>query len=126
MPAKQLAPANGTFERYKLQEWLNFIGTELHKGFAPLFTTGMPDEAKTIAKTRLSSRLQWVDGELAKSPYLMGDTFTVADGYLFTVAGWSKYVGVDISGLANLGAYMARVGARPAVQSALRAEGLIK
>jgi len=126
VPAKQLAPANGTFERYKLQEWLNFIGTELHKGFAPLFTPGMPDEAKTIAKTRLSSRLQWVDGELAKSPYLMGDTFTVADGYLFTVAGWSKYVGVDISSLANLGAYMARVGARPAVQSALRAEGLIK
>jgi glutathione S-transferase len=126
VPAKQLAPANGTFERYKLQEWLNFIGTELHKGFAPLFTPGMPDEAKTIAKTRLSSRLQWVDGELAKSPYLMGDTFTVADGYLFTVAGWSKYVGVDISGLANLGAYMARVGARPAVQSALGAEGLIK
>lgn len=126
VPAKQLAPANGTFERYKLQEWLNFIGTELHKGFAPLFTPGMPEEAKTIAKTRLSSRLQWVDGELAKSPYLMGDTFTVADGYLFTVAGWSKYVGVDISGLANLGAYMARVGARPAVQSALRAEGLIK
>ena len=126
VPAKQLAPANGTFERYKLQEWLNFIGTELHKGFAPLFTPGMPDEAKTIAKTRLSSRLQWVDGELAKSPYLMGDRFTVADGYLFTVAGWSKYVGVDISSLANLGAYMARVGARPAVQSALRAEGLIK
>ncbi len=126
VPAKQLAPANGTFERYKLQEWLNFIGTELHKGFAPLFTPGMPDEAKTIAKTRLSSRLQWVDGELAKSPYLMGDTFTVADGYLFTVAGWSKYVGVDISSLANLGAYMARVGARPTVQSALRAEGLIK
>ena len=126
VPAKQLAPANGTFERYKLQEWLNFIATELHKGFSPLFTPGMPDEAKTLAKTRLISRLQWVDGELAKSAYLMGDAFTVADGYLFTVAGWSKHVGIDISGLANLGAYMARVGARPAVQNALRAEGLIK
>ena len=126
VPAKQLAPANGTFERYKLQEWLNFIGTELHKGFSPLFTPGMPDEAKTIAKTRLSSRLQWVDGELAKSAYLMGDAFTVADGYLFTVAGWSKHVGLDISGLANLGAFMARVGTRPAVQDAMRAEGLIK
>ena len=126
VPAKQLAPANGTFERYKLQEWLNFIGTELHKGFSPLFTPGMPDEAKTIAKTRLISRLQWVDGELAKSAYLMGDAFTVADGYLFTVAGWTKHVGIDISGLANLGAFLAKVGARPAVQSAMRAEGLIK
>lgn len=126
VPAKQLAPANGTFERYKLQEWLSFIGTELHKGFSPLFTPGMPEEAKTIAKTRLNSRLQWVNGELAKKPYLMGDTFTVADGYLFTVVGWSKHVGIDIASLANLGALMARVGARPAVQDALRAEGLLK
>ena len=125
-PEKHLAPANGTFERYKLQEWLNFIGTELHKGFSPLFTPGMPEEAKTVFKARLSARLQWVDGELAKTPYLMGEGFTVADGYLFTVTGWTKYVGIDLSGLANLGAYMARVGARPAVQEAMRAEGLIK
>jgi len=126
VPTKQLAPANGTFERYKLQEWLNFIGTELHKGFSPLFTPGMPDEAKTIAKTRLTSRLQWVDGELSKSTYLMGDAYTVADGYLFTVASWSKHVGVDISGLTHLVAFLAKVGARPAVQEAMRAEGLIK
>jgi glutathione S-transferase len=126
VPAKQLAPANGTFERYKLQEWLNFIGTELHKSFSPLFTPGMPEEAKTIAKTRLLSRLQWVDGELANKTYLMGDTFTVADGYLFTVANWSKHVGIDISGLRNLGAFMGGVGTRPAVQDALRAEGLLK
>jgi glutathione S-transferase len=126
VPTKQLAPANGTFERYKLQEWLNFIGTELHKGFSPLFTPGMPDEAKTIAKTRLTSRLQWVDGELSKSTYLMGDAYTVADGYLFTVASWSKHVGVDISGLTHLVAFLAKVGARPAVQDAMRAEGLIK
>ena len=125
-PAKQLAPANGTYARYKLQEWLNFIGTELHKGFSPMFTPGMPDEAKTIAKTRLTSRLQWVDGELAKSPYLMGDSFTVADGYLFVVAGWGKHVDIDISGLPHLSAFMARVAARPAVQAALRAEGLLK
>ena len=126
VPAKQLAPANGTFARYKLQEWLTFIGTELHKGFSPLFTPGMPDEAKTMAKTRLISRLQWVDGELAQKSYLMGDTFTVADAYLFTVASWSKHVGIDISALANLGAFMARVGARAAVQEAMRVEGLIK
>ncbi|OIP19391.1 MAG: glutathione transferase GstA [Comamonadaceae bacterium CG_4_9_14_3_um_filter_60_33] len=126
VPTKQLAPANGTWERYKLQEWLNTIGTELHKGFAPLFTPGMPAEAKEIAKTRLISRLKWVDGELAGKSYLMGDTFTVADAHLFVVAGWGKFVSVDISGLANLSAFMARVAARPAVQEAMRAEGLIK
>jgi len=126
VPAKQLAPANGTYARYKLQEWLNFIGTELHKGFSPMFTPGMPDEAKTIAKTRLNSRLQWVDGELARTPYLMGNTFTVADGYLFVVAGWGKHVGIDISTLPHLSAFMERVAARPAVQAALRAEGLLK
>ncbi|MBK9442759.1 MAG: glutathione transferase GstA [Comamonadaceae bacterium] len=126
VPEKRLAPANGTFERYKLQEWLNFIGTELHKGFSLLFTPGMPDEAKAIAKTRLIGRLQWVDGELAGKTYLMGEAFTVADGYLFVVAGWSKHVGVDISGLANLGAFLARTSERAAVQAALRAEGLIK
>ena len=126
VPAKQLAPANGTFARYKLQEWLNFIGTELHKGFSPMFTPGMPEEAKAIAKTRLTSRLQWVNGELAKTPYLMGNTFTVADGYLFVVAGWGKHVGIDIATLPHLSAFMERVAARPAVQAALRAEGLLK
>lgn len=126
VPAKKLAPANGSLERYKLQEWLNFIGTELHKGFSPLFTPGMPEEAKTLAKTRLASRLQWLDGELANKTYLMGDTFTVADGYLFTVSNWAQHVGVDLSGYANLLAYRARVGARPAVIEAMKAEGLIK
>ena len=126
VPAKLLAPAPGAFERYKLQEWLTFIGTELHKGFSPLFVPNMPEEAKTIAKTRLDSRLKWIDGELAKSPYLMGDTYTVADGYLFTVTNWAQHVGVDISGLTHLGSFRARVGARPAVQEAMRAEGLIK
>lgn len=126
VPAKKLAPANGTYARYKLQEWLNFIGTELHKGFSPLFTPGMPEDAKALAKTRLTGRLQWVDGELAKSTYLMGDTFTVADGYLFVVAGWGKHVGIDLSNLPHLSAFLARVNARPAVQAALRAEGLLK
>ena len=79
-----------------------------------------------MARTQLISRLTWVDGELAGKTYLMGNTFSVADAYLFVVAGWGKHVGVDISGLANLGAFMARVAARPAVQEALRAEGLVK
>ncbi len=126
VPAKKLAPANGSLDRYKLQEWLNFIGTELHKGFSPLFTPGMPEEAKTIAKTRLAARLQWLDGELANKTYLMGDSFTVADGYLFTVSNWAQHVGIDLSGYANLLAYRARVGARPAVIEAMKAEGLIK
>ncbi|MDD2808578.1 glutathione transferase GstA [Rhodoferax sp.] len=126
VPDQQLAPANGSWERYKLQEWLNTISTELHKGFSPLFTPGMPAEAKDMAKTRLLSRLTWVDGELAGKTYLMGDTFTVADAYLFVVAGWSKHVAVDISGLSHLVAFMARVAARPAVQAAMRTEGLIK
>jgi len=126
VPATNLAPVNGTYERYKLQEWLNFIATELHKGFSPLFTPGMPEEAKAMAKARLDGRLQWVNGELTGKSYLMGDTFSVADGYLFTVAGWTRHVGIDISGLTNLVAYMTRVGARAAVQEALRAEGLMK
>ena len=126
VPGKQLAPVNGSWERYKLQEWLNTISTEMHKGFSPLFTPGMPEEAKAMAKARLISRLTWVDGELADKTYLMGDTFTVADAYLFVVAGWGKHVGVDITGLANLSGFVARVAARPAVQEAMRAEGLTK
>jgi glutathione S-transferase len=125
-PASGLAPAFGTMARYRLIEWLNFITTELHKGFSPLFTPGMPDEAKAMARASLGARLTWVDGQLAGKTWLMGETFTVADAYLFTVAGWGKYVGVDIAPLANLSAYMARVAARPAVQDALKAEGLLK
>jgi glutathione S-transferase len=125
-PDKHLAPAAGSFERYKLQEWLNLISTELHKGFSPLFTPNMPEEAKTMAKERLVSRLKWVDSELAGKQYLMGDQYTVADGYLFVVTNWGQYVGVDVSPFANLVAYRARVGARPAVIAAMKAEGLIK
>ncbi len=126
VPALQLAPANGTLARYKLQEWLSFISSELHKGFSPLFNAAMPEEAKTIAKTRLASRLQWVNEELAGKNYLMGDTFTVADGYLFTVTNWAQPVGLDISELPNLNAFRARMSERPAVQEAMRAEGLLK
>ena len=125
VPDKQLAPANGTLARYRLQEWLTFIGTELHKGFSPLFNPATPEEYKPMVRERLLQRLQWVDSQLAGKQYLMGDQFTVADGYLFTVTNWTKHVGVDIAALANLGAFMARVAARPAVQAALRAEGLI-
>lgn len=126
VPDKQLAPANGTLARYRLQEWLTFIGTELHKGFSPLFNPATPDDYKPLVRERLLQRLQWVDGQLAGKQYLMGDQFTVADGYLFTVTNWAKPTNLDISGLANLAAYRERVGARPAVQAAMKAEGLLK
>ena len=125
VPEKNLAPANGTLPRYRLQEWLTFIGTEVHKGFSPLFNPATPEEVKVSTKDKLGQRLKWVDSQLADRQYLMGDTFSVADGYLFTVTNWAPKVGVDITGLANLAAYRARVGARPAVQAAMKAEGLI-
>ena len=126
VPDKQLAPANGTMGRYRLQEWLTFIGTEIHKGFGPLFKPGTPEDYKPQVKEQLLKRLEWVNGELASKPYLLGEQFSVADGYLFTTLSWCGYVGLDISGLDNLKAFQARVGARPAVQAALKAEGLLK
>jgi len=125
-PASKLAPAAGTMARYRLMEWLNFITSELHKGFSPLFNPAQPEEAKALSRARLTERLGWVDSQLEGKDYLMGDSFTVADAYLFTVAGWGQYVGVDIKPLKNLSAYMARVATRPAVQEALKAEGLLK
>jgi glutathione S-transferase len=126
VPAKQLAPAAGTMARYRLMEWLNFITTELHKSFSPLFNKDFPEAGKEIFRKKIAGRLAWVDGQLAGKQYLMGDTFTVADPYLFVVANWGQYVGVDIKPLANLSAYMARVAARPAVQAAMKTEGLLK
>ena len=126
VPEKNLAPANGTYERYKLQEWLTFIGTELHKNFSPLFNPATPDEVKATTVAHLMKRLTWVDSELAGKDYLLGSNYSVADGYLFTVTNWASYVGMDISGLVNIGTFRARVGARPAVIAAMKAEGLIK
>src|SRR5664279_1439676 len=126
VPAKKLAPPAGTMERYRLQEWLNFITSELHKGIGGIFNPAMPEEAKVLMRAKLGERLKWVDSQLEGRQYLMGDAFTVPDAYLFTIAGWSKYTGIDISGLKNLGAFMARMAARPAVQEAMKAEGLLK
>ena len=126
VPAKNLAPANGTMARYRLQEWLNFITSEIHKGFSPLFNPAMPAEAKTLVKAKLLERLGWVNQQLEGKQYLSGDSFSVADAYLFTVSNWSQHVGIDISGLTHLGAFMTRMAARPAVQAAMKAEGLIK
>ena len=124
VPVKNLAPANGTLPRYRLQEWLTFIGTEIHKAFSPLFNPGMPDEGKKIYRDKIVDRLAFVDKELAGKQYVMGDNFTVADAYLYTVTRWTKPMAIDISGFPNLSAFMKRVEARPAVQEALKAEKL--
>lgn len=126
VPQKGLAPAAGTMERYRLVEWLAYISTELHKGFSPLFNAAMPEEAKAMFRAKLVERLRWVDEQLEGREWLTGSQFTVADAYLFTIASWAGYTGVDISGLKRLTAYLDRVRARPAVQAALRAEGLQK
>jgi glutathione S-transferase len=125
-PAKQLAPANGTMARYRLQEWLNFVTSELHKTYSPLFNPAVPEDYKTIAKAKLTDRYRWLDTQLEGKSFLMGETFSVADAYLFTVTNWAKHVGIDLSALKNVSAFMARVAARPAVQEAMKAEGLLK
>src|SRR5688572_6307387 len=125
-PEKKLAPANGTAERYRLQEWLNFLSTEIHKGTSPLFNPATPDAYKTIVRDKLALRYDYLAKELAKKPFLMGETFTVADGYLFTLLNWTKFVDIDLAKWPALHAYYGRVAARPAVQEALKAEGLLK
>ena len=126
VPEKQLIPASGTMERYRVLEWLNFIGTELHKTFGPLFVPSTPEAFKATSLGNLRSRFEWLEPQLAGKDYLMGSQFTVADAYLFTVSNWGKFVGLDLSDLPHLQAYLARVASRPAVQAALRAEGLLK
>jgi glutathione S-transferase len=126
VPAKKLAPPNGTMERVRLQTWLNFVTSELHKGFSPLFNPSMPDEAKKIFRERLGTRFAYLDKHLATNDYLMGKDFSVADAYAFVVSNWAGRVDVDLSSYANVLSWRKRVGARPAVQDAMKAEGLIK
>lgn len=125
-PAKNLAPAAGTDERYKLQEWLNFIGSELHKTFSPLFQPALTEETKQFFRDRLMGKFKYIDGTLAGKDYLMGNHFTVPDAYLFTMLAWADRMKIDLSEFRNLMAYKARVAARPKVQEALKAEGLLK
>ena len=124
VPERKLAPAAGTLERTRLQEWLTFIGTEIHKQFSPLFHPAMPEEAKALFRQKILDRLSYVDRHLDGRDYLLGGHFTVADGYLYTVTRWAAPLKLDISGFAHLRAFMARMSARPAVQQALKAEGL--
>jgi glutathione S-transferase len=124
--AKNLAPARDSAERYKLQEWLNYITAELHKNFGPMFSPVLADDAKAFFKDRLMGKFKYVESQLAGRDYVMGKQFTVADGYLFTMLAWADRLKFDLSAMPNLLAYKARVGARPKVQEALTKEGLMK
>jgi glutathione S-transferase len=125
-PEAGLAPAPGTMERYKLQEWLNFITAELHKPLGSMFNPAQTPDWKEAVKATLVKRLDFLAKHLAGKSYLLGNSFSVADGYLFTVLGWAGHVGFDLSRWPAIGEYLARVGARPQVVEAMKAEGLVK
>jgi len=125
-PASGLAPAAGTMERYRVMEWLNFITSEIHKSFSPMFNPNMPKDGKEVFAARLKDKFAYVDARLEGQHYLMGRQFSIADAYLFTVSNWAESVGVDIGDLKNLEAFRARMRARPAVHEAMKSEGLVK
>jgi glutathione S-transferase len=125
-PAANLAPAPGTAQRVRLNEWLGYVNSEVHKTMGSLFDGEMPAEYKEVQKKRIVKKMAWLDGILAKQPYLMGATYSVADAYLFVVLNWGQWVGVDVGAHANLKAFQERVMARPAVLAAMKAAGLIK
>ncbi len=125
VPDRRLAPPNGTMARYRLQEWLTFIGTEIHKSYSPLFNPATPEEQRAASRARVESRMGYVEEHLAGKSYLLGD-FSVADPYLYVVTSWAPRVGVDLSPFPHVAAFMSRMTARPAVQAAFKAEGLLK
>ena len=119
---KKLAPANGSTDRYRLQEWLNFISTDLHKSFGPLFQPSLSDDTKQFFKDRIAKYFAYVDKQLAGKDYLMGPQYSVADGYLFVMLTWAERMKLDTSAFANLNTFKSRVAARPNVQAALKME----
>jgi glutathione S-transferase len=125
-PDSRLAPRWGTFERYQLMEMLNYIGTELHAGFHPLFTPGASPEAKAAAVESLGKKFDWLSKHIPSGKYVLGDAFTVADAYLFVILRWTEFAKIDRAKWPPLAAYFELVGRRPMVQAALKAEGLIK
>jgi len=125
-PESGLAPMNGSIERYRLQEWLNFITSEVHKTFSPLFNPAADASVKAYTTQNLEKKFDWLDKQLAGKQFLTGDKFTIADAYLFVVANWSNFVGIDLGRWPALKEFQARVAARPKVQEALAAEGLLK
>ncbi len=125
-PGNALLPAAGTMARYRVLEWLNFVGTELHKGFTPLFRPTTPPEYREIARQNLATRFKWLDGVLAGQPFLTGAAFTAADAYCYTIVMWSKLHDIDLAPWPNLQAYVARIAARPSVKAAESAEQAAK
>jgi glutathione S-transferase len=125
-PESGLAPKNGTLERYRLLEWLNFITSEVHKTFSPLFNPAADPKVKEYTTQNLEKKFDWLNQQLAGKTFLTGDKFTIADAYLFVVVNWSNFVGIDLGRWPNLRDFQARVAARPKVQEALAAEGLLK
>jgi glutathione S-transferase len=121
-PEKKLAPPNGELARYQLQSWLNFIGTELHKSFSPFFNPAAPAEMKALSRANIERRLAYLNEQLEGREHLLGDGFTVADAYLFTILGWAKGIELDLARWPNVAAFQARVAARPAVKRALESE----
>jgi glutathione S-transferase len=121
-PDARLIPRAGTIERYRAQEWLNFIATELHKQFSPLFYSTTPDEVKVQLRQRIAGRLDFMERTLAKQPYLLGDTFSVADAYLYNMLRWTEHTGIDRGKWPALASFYERVSQRPAVRAALEAE----
>ncbi len=120
----KLLPAFGSMERYRAMETLNYVASELHKGIGGLFNPAMPEEGKKAIIARVQRNLGWLDKQLASKPYLLGENYSVADAYAFTVLSWTKFVNIDLSPYAHIVAYLDRVGQRPAVQAALKKEGL--
>jgi len=125
-PAARLAPAGGTPERYRVQEWLNYIATEVHKGISPFFNPKASAEWKQVLSETLATRFAFLAKSLEGRPYLMGEGYTVADSYLYNILRWTRPHNIDLAPWPALPAFMARVEARPAVQAALKAEGLTK
>jgi glutathione S-transferase len=124
-PESGLAPANGTLPRYRLQEMLGYINSELHKNYSSLFNPDTPETARAERKAYLLRRYQFIENTLAKQPWLLGEQFTAADVYLFTITSWAGHVGLDLSRFTALAAFQQLVASRPAVQAALEAEGLL-
>ena len=125
-PETGLAPPAGTFARYRLQEWLGYINSELHKSYSPLFRPDTPAQTRAERQAYLNRRYTLVEQRLARQPYLLGAAFTVADAYLFTVTNWAGIVKLDLSAFPKLQAFQERIAARPAVKAAMSAEGLLQ
>jgi glutathione S-transferase len=125
-PRRHLAPPLKTLERYRMMEWLNFISTELHKQFSPLFDPSCPPELRQAQIDRLGKRFDMLAPHLESNEYLLGTEFSVADAYLFTILNWTNFMKIDLGRWPALQKYMGRIGGRPAVKKALKAEGLGK